>query len=154
MARNLTLADGQLGVTAATVLAGSAAPAGGRIDFIAHNTSTTTQEVVLTFQRAGGTARRIARAELEEDQGLIVRGLPIQADDTLLGVTTGAQAVDYLVNASESDEFSVSVMEATGAAKRPTDITLSTTEKNALTTDGVVLSGLLEEIRNVLLKIA
>ena len=57
MGRTLTLADGQLGTTAATVIAGATVPAGTRLDVILQNTSAVTQEVVLTFQRAGGTAR-------------------------------------------------------------------------------------------------
>ena len=117
MGRTLTLADGQLGTTAATVIAGATVPAGTRLDVILQNTSAVTQEVVLTFQRAGGTARRVTRGVLAENEQLMLTGLPIQPDDTLLGVTTGSTAVDYLVLASSSNVLAIQTFDANGTAR-------------------------------------
>lgn len=118
MGRDLTFADGQLGTTAATILAGSSVPAGTRLDVILQNTSAVTQTVVLTFQRAGGTARRVARGVLAENEQMHVLGLPIQPDDTLLGVTTGSLAVDYLVTASGSKALAIHTLDANGSPRQ------------------------------------
>lgn len=154
MGRDLTLADGQVSTTAASIFAGTSAPPSGRIDAILSNTATLKQTLTLTFQVGGGTARRLGRAELEKNEQCIVRGLPVQGGDTLLASTTGAEAVDYLIMASQSQGFSVSVYQADGAPKQSSDITVTTVEKSGLTKDGIVLSGLLEEMRDLLLKIA
>ena len=117
MARTLTLADGQLGTTAAAILSGGSAPPGGHVDVICQNTSSEEQTVVLTFQRSGGTARRIWRAVLAENEQLLVGGIPLQPDDTLLAVTTTASAVDYLVFASGASGLSLDVLSADGTSK-------------------------------------
>lgn len=118
MARTLTIADGQVAAAAATILNGSSAPPSGRVDVILQNTSAVTQEIVLTMQRAGGTARRVARGQLAEDEQMIVSGLSMQPDDTLLGVTTGSSAVDYLVLASNSNVLSVQTFDARGTPRQ------------------------------------
>jgi hypothetical protein len=131
MGRDLTFADGQLGTTAAAVIAGASVPLGTRLDVILQNTSSVTQTVVLTFQRAGGTARRVARGVLAENEQMHVLGLPIQPDDTLLGVTTGASAVDYLVTASGSKALAVQTLDANGTPRQSL-----TNESAAETVDG------------------
>lgn len=117
MGRNLTFADGQLGTTAAAILAGSAVPAGTRLDVNLQNTSGVSQTVVLTMQRAGGTARRVARGVLAQDEQLILTGLPIQPDDTLLGVATGGSSVDYLITASGSNTLAIVTLDANGTPR-------------------------------------
>ncbi len=55
----LTLADGQLTASAASIFDGNNNVR--TLNVILHNTSaSTTETVVLTFQRNGGTARRLA----------------------------------------------------------------------------------------------
>lgn len=114
--REQTFASGQLDLTAATVIAGSSVPPGTRLDVILHNTSSVTQEVVLTFQVAGATAVRLARGVLAEDEQMVVTGLRMQADDTLLGVTTSSGAVDYLVMAA--GQFEVRTLDARGTPRQ------------------------------------
>ena len=81
MARSLTLADGQLAASAGTILSGSAFD--GRITAVFQNVGGQTETVVITMTRAGGTARRVARAVLLDNEQLVVRNLPMQPDDTL-----------------------------------------------------------------------
>ena len=118
MSRDLTLADGQLGVTADTIISGADVPS-GRVDIVLQNTSTAKQTVTLTFRRTtSGTARRVARAVLEENQQFIVSGLAVQPDDIVLGVSTGAGAVDYLVSASGVHGFAVVSLDGDGSPRR------------------------------------
>lgn len=152
--RQLTLADGQLGTTAATLFSGANAPATGRINLIASNTGILEETIVLTFQRAGGTARRIARAVLKKNQALMVCGLPIQPDDTLLGVTTSATVVDYLISASEDSRHTITVLDVDGTPKQSATFEVEVSEKFGLTRDGIAIVAKLEDIHNVLLKIA
>lgn len=117
MARPLTLADGQLGTTAATLLSGADAPQSGRVDVVLSNTGTSEETVVLTFQRSGGTARRLARLVLNANEQAHVRGVAVQPDDTLLAVTSTASAVDYLVTASGAATLTVDVLDGAGTSK-------------------------------------
>lgn len=116
-ARPFTLADGQLSAAAATLLAGSSTPPSNRVDVLLHNTSTTEQTVVLTFQRAAGTARRLARVVLQQDEAALIGNVAIQPDDTLLGVTTTAAQVDYLVSAAAGGSFRLETFSADGTGK-------------------------------------
>ena len=132
MARELTLADGQLGTSAASVLSGADAPS-GVVSGIFHNTSDVEQTVLLTFKRSGGTARRLVRAVLLENEQLIVSNLPMQPDDTLLGRTTTASTVDYLIySATRGGQFGVVCLGADGLTKQE----LSTAATTALTVVG------------------
>lgn len=117
MARTHTLADGQLAAAAASILAGtSIGNEPVKVGIILANTGTVDQTVVITMQRSGGTARRIARAILKANESLVINGLPMQTDDTLLGVTTTASTVDYVVTSS-SGVLSIDVLSADGTSK-------------------------------------
>jgi hypothetical protein len=117
MARDLTLADGQLSSTAATLFAGSGTQA-RRVDVILQNTGSSTETVTLTFTRANGsTARRLARLELGENQQAFVYGVPLEPDDTLTAVATTGSVVDYLVFASGSRSFGMELLDSTGTSK-------------------------------------
>lgn len=115
--RELTLADGQLAASAAALLAGANAPHTGRVDVLLHNTGTTEQVVQLTFQRAGGTARRLPRIVLQESEFALIGNVPMQSDDTLLGTSTTASQVDYLVNAANGGSFRLETFSADGTGK-------------------------------------
>lgn len=118
MARTHTLADGQLAASAGTILAGTSIgndPV--RVGVVIHNTGSATETVVVTMQRSGGTARRVARAVLNTNESLVINGLPVQTDDTLLGVTTTAEAVDYVVYGSNAAALSIDVLSADGTSK-------------------------------------
>lgn len=153
MAREFTLADGQVAATAGTLIAGSSVPT-NFVNVVFANTGVREQTVEVTFQRSGGTARRIARAKLKEDEQLIILNQPMNTDDTLLAVADFALLVDYLVTGSGGGGYEIYVMGADGTPKRGTNITLETTEKRGLTDGEVVISGYLEQIRDTLLKIA
>jgi hypothetical protein len=123
MARDLTLADGQLGTTAATLYSGASAPANGhRIDVILQNTGDSEETVVLTFQRMGGTARRLFQCVLQADEQLLLRGVPVQPDDTVLAVTSTASVVDYLVTVSSAATLTAEVLDSSGTNKGVTTL--------------------------------
>ena len=123
MSRRLhTLADGQLGSTAAAILSGTDSPPSRRVCVVCQNTGTSEETVVLTFQVGGGTARRLFRAVLNENEQLVADGLPIQEGDTLLGVTSTASTVDYLVSASGSGAIRFEVLDANGTGKGVTTL--------------------------------
>lgn len=147
----LVLADGQLSASAATVL--GTAGVERIVAVTLYNTMATEQTVSLTVTRSGSTARTIVRGVLKEKESLYVQGLPLDPSDVLAGSATSAAVVDYLVTAS-AGQFAIFARDKNGAPKASVDVTLETTEKIGLTYDGIVLSGQLEEIRNLLMKIA
>ena len=118
MSRSLTINAGQLAASATTLLSGVALPkTGRRLDLVFQNTGTSAQTIVLTFQRIGGTSRRLMRAELEPDEQLLVTSIPIEPDDVLLGATTDASLVDYLVFAAAGGPMRIEVLSANGTNK-------------------------------------
>ncbi len=117
MPRPLTITSGQLGATAATLLAGANAPPSGRVDVVLQNTGSSSETVVLTLQVAGGTARRVCRAVLEENEQLFIIGLPIQADDTLAASASNASTVDYSIFASGGGGLRIEALRGDGVSK-------------------------------------
>lgn len=118
MARTHTLADGQLAASAGTILAGtSIGDVPVRVSAVFANVGSAVETVVVTMQRSGGTARRVARAVLNENESLVINGLPIQTDDTLLGVTTSASSIDYVVYGSGGNVLTIDVLSADGTSK-------------------------------------
>ncbi len=153
--RTLTLADGQLGASAASILAGGDLPGSvSRVNISLANTSSIDQTVVLTFQRAGGTARRLCRAVLKQDEQLLVYGLAIQGYDTLLGQATGASSVDYLISVSAPpDGGPPFVLAADGTPKRATTISVTVPKQVGLSMDGEAITALLSEMNETLMAI-
>ena len=118
MARTHTLADGQLAASAGTILAvTSIGDVPVRVSAVFANVGSAVETVVVTMQRSGGTARRVARAVLNENESLVINGLPIQTDDTLLGVTTSASSIDYVVYGSGGNVLTIDVLSADGTSK-------------------------------------
>lgn len=114
MGRELSLADGQLAASASTLISGSDVGT-GFVSIVLANTSTVEQTVVLTFSRAGGTARRLARAVLAEGDQLIVNNLPMQGDDVVQGYATVANNVDYVVySATSGESVTITAIDASG----------------------------------------
>ena len=149
---SLLLADGQLAAASATILG---AGGGERIaSIVLLNTSAIEQEIVLTLAREGGTARQFASATLKENESLYITGLPVDPSTVLAGYATGGGVVDYLVMSSPLAPFSVMTKAADGAQKQNAAVEISVSEKAALTYDGVAITGLLEQVRDLLLKIA
>ena len=119
--RTRTVADGQLATTAASILSGADVP-GGYVEVLLSNTGTSEETVILTYQRAGGTARRLARVVLQGDEQAVVVGIAMQPDDTLLGVTTTASVADYLIFETPPATFRVDVLDPEGTGKGVTAI--------------------------------
>lgn len=117
MAREFSLGGGQLGASAAALAGGESRPRAGYVTLVLNNTGGGTQTVLLTFQVSGGTARRLARLELEENQQAVVRNVPLAADDVLLGQAETASVVDYLAFASPGGALAVEVYDAGGVGK-------------------------------------
>lgn len=118
-----TLADGQLGATATPVWSGSGATATRQIILIASNTGGGLQAITLTFSRGGGTPRRIAYVELNQNEALRLSGVSVNPADALYAVTTSAGFVDYLVAEDDGsgDAFNLQVYDATGVQKSSSD---------------------------------
>jgi hypothetical protein len=115
MGRSSTLADGQLAASAASILS---SPDDGPINLICVNAGSTEETVVITFKRAGGsTARKVGRAVLTAGETLVITNFPMQNDDVLLGTTTTATTVDYLISRGSGGPLSLYTLDANGAIK-------------------------------------
>lgn len=113
----LTLADGQVAASAGTIHTVTSTNE-GRVGMTFHNTGSNSETVVVTLSRAGGTARRIARAVLAANEALVVTGFPVQAGDVIAAATTNASAADYVVTAcSESVPLDIYTLSGNGARK-------------------------------------
>ena len=146
-----TLSDGQLAATSTTILT---APGGGSVVGVSLNNVAYSQQIVLLHvTRPGGTARRIMRIVLEKNESHYVVGLPLSPSDTLSGESTSAEAIDYVV-ALSSGPFSMFTRDASGFPKNSSALEVSLPDDGNLTGGDVKVIGVLEEIRDVLLKIA
>lgn len=120
-AREKTLADGQLDDASATILAGSSisSVSSRRVAVILNNVTSSTMDVYVLFQRAGGTARRLTKFQCQGNKGYVVRGIAMETDDTLLAYADNADSVDYLVTADGRDvPFSVSRLDGDNVLDR------------------------------------
>lgn len=147
----LVLADGQLAATVGTILAPSRDER--FVAVMLANTAEQSQQVTMLLLRAGSTARRLVRGKLLKDESCQITGIPIDPSDTLQAYADGGSAVDYTVTMSVG-QFSVTFRDGSGAPKTSQAIEVTLPESGDLTADGVKVSGLLEEVRDVLLKIA
>lgn len=95
--RNLNFADGQVAASA-TAIASDLSQSGQWVNGLFSNVSSTSQTLILTLSRLGGTSRRVFRAILDVDESLQVTGLPINSGDTLYAATTDASSVDYILS--------------------------------------------------------
>lgn len=115
----LTIADGQLAATSTEILGVSTSGSERHVNVLMRNTSaSTTQTVVLTVSRDGGTARSLVRAVLAPHEPLHVLNIPLDPADVLAGSTTNATTVDYLVTTSQGGAFEVRSLDANGALKQ------------------------------------
>ena len=115
--RELTLADGQLGAAAATIVSGADVPSHYVNVLLTNVSGNDNVEVTLTFQRAGGTARRLARRTLDNNESVELVNWPIAPDDTLLGVASLAASVDYIVTQSTNGRPTIITRDEAGAIK-------------------------------------
>ena len=151
MSRYLNLADGQLESSSATLL--TAPGEGAMVHASFTNTGSSKQTIILTVLRSGSTARRIARVTLEKDESHYIDGLPLSPSDVLAGYATYADAVDYVI-AQGTGPFSMMTRDADGFPKSSGALEVTLPDDGNMTGGDVKISGLLEEIRDVLLKIA
>ena len=145
------LADGQLASAAGTIL--GADKFERTVAVMLANTAEQSQQVTLLLTREGSTARRLVRGNLLKDESCQIIGLPLDPSDVLSAYADSASAVDYTVSRSIGG-FAVTFRDANGAPKTSQAIEVTLPESNDLSADGIVISGLLEEVRDVLLKIA
>lgn len=139
MGRRYTLADGQLAASSTTILAGSSLdnPDGDSLDISCTNTAATTETVIVTLARAGGTARRIARAVLAQNEELVITGLKMQGDDTLAAYSTNVSAVDYLVTGGSQAPFGKNTFDSTGSLKSTSATASGQTSGFTVSDDGL-----------------
>ncbi len=118
-----TLSDGQLAVSATAVYTcPTNLPPLSQVDLVCQNTSASlTETILITLTRSGGGTRRVVRAVLAPNEQLIVQGLPMSPNDILLGATTDATTVDYLVSqgggSNGGGPLEIYCLDATGSRK-------------------------------------
>lgn len=147
----LLLADGQLANASATLL--GAATAERVVAVTLYNTAETDETCVLTVTRSGGTARTVARAVLKGKEALYVTGLPLDPSDVLAGSASSPSTVDYLVAVS-AGAFAVSARDANGVPKSSQALEVTLPADTDIDQGTLQVIGLLEEVRDILLKIA
>jgi len=134
-----TYADGQLAATATAIFtAGQDAnyPSDGDVLVtlqLANTSGATTETVTITFKRQGGTARRLARVILSPNETATIAGISMQQGDVLLGATTNATTVDYILGGSAAVTFSVQTFNSSGASKQVAGATI--TSATTITSD-------------------
>ncbi len=117
--RNLVLADGQVAATTAAVVIAGTRDVACRYNFTFTNVSaSSTETLVITYSRAGGTQRQLRQVVLEPDETFELTGLPMNKADSVYAVTTDALSVDYLVStAPDEAPLTSTVYDATGQPK-------------------------------------
>jgi hypothetical protein len=120
--RNLTIADGQVAATATEITAGPSNQ-GARVNVVFHNTGSTEETLILTLTRGtDGTARRVKRVVLKENESCDISGLPMNGTDSLKAVTTTASTVDYVVSVGPEDSpYTFAVYDENGVPKSVPD---------------------------------
>lgn len=127
----LTIADGQVAASATQILDGASNTAQRGVSVMFSNTGNSSETVVVTFKRQGGTARRIAYAVLAQNESLLITGLKITSGDTLLASASDASVVDYLITGEQDGPYTVSVFDANGCLKTVANGTGSTANLSA-----------------------
>lgn len=116
------LANGQLAASATSMLGTQAgSPSSGRhaVNVLLFNTSgSLTETVQLTVTVNGGTARTVAYASLAPYEKLYLSNLPLDPADALLGTTTDATTVDYIVSEASGGLPTVVTIDVYGAIKQ------------------------------------
>lgn len=151
MSRYLNVADGQLASSSTSLF--TAPSEGAVVQITLTNTGATSQTILLKITRPGSTARRIVRIVLEKDESHYIVGLPLSPSDVLSGETSSAGAVDYVVGLG-TGPFSMLTRDANGSPKASAALKVTLPEDNNLTPGEIEIVGLLEDIRDVLMKIA
>lgn len=75
------------------------------------------ETILLTFQRRGGTSRRLRRVVLSANEQFVMNGLTMSPEDILLGSTSNASSVDYVVSSSGDGPLQFQTFDANGSLK-------------------------------------
>jgi hypothetical protein len=147
----LVLANGQLAASSATIL--GAADAERTVAITLFNTSSQVQNITIAVTH-GNVTVTVARVKLQKKyESAYITGLPLDPSSLLVGYATYAAAVDYFITRTPG-AFSIQKRDEDGNPKGTAEIELQTNERSTLTIDGIVISTLLEEMRDLLLKIS
>lgn len=115
--RNLVLSDGQLTATAGVIASGPRDWA-CRLNLTFTNVGASSETVVITYSRAGGTQRQLRQVVLDPDETFELTGLPINKADLVYAAATDAACVDYVVSvAADEAPLSSRVYDASGMPK-------------------------------------
>lgn len=130
-----TFADGQLATSSTAIFTGGQDtnyPSEGNVVVclsLANTSSSLTQTILIKSQRQGGTARLIRRVVLAANESATIDNIPLMMGDVLLGQTTTASTVDYILGESPGGGPSLQVFDSNGSIKQVngTSITGATT---------------------------
>mgnify|MGYP001612439515 FL=1 len=148
----LNPADGQLPAASGTLLGAEAFERTAAVKLF-NTSSAKTEKIHLFLTRTGSSARQFARAELGPYESMYLDGIAMDSSDILTGYASDAATVDYVVSRG-GGQFAITVRDKTGAPKASSLVEVTIPDKAGLTEGEVKVSGQLEEIKNVLLKIA
>ena len=148
----LNPADGQLAAASATLIGAEAFERTLAIKLF-NTSSAKTEKVNVLLTRSGSSARQFARAELGPYESMYIDGIAMDPSDVMTGYASDAAMVDYIISRG-GGEFSITVRDKTGAPKASSLVEVTIPDKAGLTEGDVKVSGQLEDIKNVLLKIA
>lgn len=146
----LVLASGQLAGSSGTVL--GAGTDERTVAITLFNTAASEQIATLTVTHAGTTVT-LARVKLERYESLYLNGQPLDPSSVVSGYADSGSAVDYLVTRSIGP-FGVQKRDADGNPKSSGALEVTLPDDGNMTGGDVKIAGLLEEIRDVLLKIS
>ena len=110
---NLTVADGQVAITATKIASGF--NQARRMNLTFANVGGLSETLTLTLSRNGGTPRRLKQVVLDANEQFEVCGLPLNSTDILYAQTTDAASVDYLVSvASDNAPLTMHTFDSAG----------------------------------------
>ena len=114
-----SLANGQLAASSGTVLGAETARGAERVVNVnlANTSASTTETVLLTVSRNGGTARRLDRIVLAPNESAKLLNVALDPPDVLAGSSTNATTVDYDITISAGGPRQTVVYDANGSLK-------------------------------------
>ena len=114
-------ANGQVATSATSILAGTALTTekGGaqRVSMMFTNVGGLTEALVITVLRDGGTARRVARFSLANNETAYIVSFYVGIGDTVKAATTNASSVDYTIEGGSSGPLQIFSLDANGALR-------------------------------------
>jgi hypothetical protein len=98
----LVIATGQVATSATALVSSLVASSSGQsaVNAYFYNHSAASQTLTLTYQFGSNSAISIFSCTLAQNQKLWLTGIPLGSNDVLLGATTTASQVDYLIQSA------------------------------------------------------